>query len=544
VLVGGEWGSFGLITDISREKQMERTIAEREAEYQAIFASTTDALIVVGPDFNIVEANPRACEMYGYEHDDLVGRPARELIHPDHRYLEALTHRRLAEGSIFEGEGRGLRRDGTSMPTEVRCVRFRYRGEDHTLVVVRDITERRQAEQALLRSERLAAVGTLAGGVAHEFNNINVSVLGFTDLALLDETLRPDTRECLERIHRAALRARSVTRNLLAFSGARRQEPEPTDLNRLVQNARELINHDLESDGVAVEEELRPLPPVLVDPAQMEQVFLNLLLNARHAMLDRDDRRLRLASGTDEEHVWVTVADSGCGIEPDALARIFTPFYTTKGEHAQGGTPQSRIRGTGLGLSVSHTIVSNHDGEILVESDLGEGTAFTVRLPRREAPEPPPAPAARGASLASRPGTGRRRLLVVDDEEDVRVLLERHLRAAGYEIRSVPDGDAALQTLREESFDLVLLDLKMPRTDGEAFLERLEELPRERRAPVMVITGKSVEALTPSRRHPLVVRILRKPFELQELEAQIGETLGPGPEADAPDADGAAPPPA
>lgn len=244
----------------------------------------------------------------------------------------------------------------------------------------RDALERERLQEQLIRSDRLAAMGTLVGGMAHEFNNINVSVMGFSELALRGEGLSGETREFLDRIFRAARRARAITNNLLDFSQLRSITREPVALDAALREALELVRAQFEKEGIVFDLLLEPLPPSSMDRDLIVQVFLNLLTNARHALLEAPTRRITLETGLDKGRAMARVVDAGCGIPADRLSQIFTPFYSTKGEHAGGGA-LARVRGTGLGLSVSHTIVRQHDGEILVESTPGSGTSVTVRLP-------------------------------------------------------------------------------------------------------------------------------------------------------------------
>lgn len=248
----------------------------------------------------------------------------------------------------------------------------------------REAREQQRLQEQLIRSDRLAALGTLVGGIAHEFNNINVSVLGFSELALEQGDLAPGTRDFLARIHRAAQRARAITTNLLDFSRVDRGVFAPTPLGEPVRAALDLVRSAFEKEGVRFEVRIDPVPPSLLDPDLMTQVFLNLLTNARHALLDRPTPFIRIAVAARAGLAVATIADNGCGIPPSQLTQVFTPFFSTKGEHGRGGE-QARVKGTGLGLSVCHTIVRGHRGEILAESVEGLGTTFAVRLPAADA---------------------------------------------------------------------------------------------------------------------------------------------------------------
>lgn len=238
--------------------------------------------------------------------------------------------------------------------------------------------ERLQAE--LVQADRLAALGTLVGGIAHEFNNINVTVMGFSQLGLEQEGLSPLLRDHLERINRAAQRARTITNNLLDFSRESAGEVARENLVSVVREALDLVKGQFEKEGIEFREALVDVEDTHMDRGQIVQVILNILNNARHAMEGCPEKKLTVVTGSEEGSVFVSITDTGCGIPEERLSDIFTPFYTTKGEHASDER-QSKIKGAGLGLSVSHTIVSNHGGRISVESGDGLGTTFSVSLP-------------------------------------------------------------------------------------------------------------------------------------------------------------------
>jgi signal transduction histidine kinase len=245
------------------------------------------------------------------------------------------------------------------------------------------IRKQENLQEQLIRSDRLAAIGTMVGGVAHEFNNINVTVMGFSQLALSREDLAEDVRGHLGRINRAARRAQSITQNLLDFVRRDRSCIGQGNLADAVREALGLVRDQFTKEGIVIRDRVEDLPDSAMNRDQIVQVVLNVLTNARHAMCEREEMILTIETGEKESQVFVRVTDTGCGIPEDKLSQIFTPFYSTKGEYA-GDNVMSRFKGYGLGLSVCHTIVSNHSGDISVESREGEGATFTINLPLGE----------------------------------------------------------------------------------------------------------------------------------------------------------------
>jgi signal transduction histidine kinase len=238
-------------------------------------------------------------------------------------------------------------------------------------------------QEQLIRSDRLAAIGTMVSGVAHEFNNINVTVMGFSQLALSRSNLAEDVRGHLDRINRAARRAQSITQNLLDFVRRDRSSLEKGNLAAAVREALGLVRDQYTKEGIVIRDRIEELPDSAMNRDQIVQVVLNILTNARHAMSQREEMVLTVETGVKESQVFVRVTDTGCGIPEDKLSQIFNPFYSTKGEYS-GDNVMSKFKGYGLGLSVCHTIVGNHSGDVFVESQEGKGTAVTINLPLGE----------------------------------------------------------------------------------------------------------------------------------------------------------------
>lgn len=235
-------------------------------------------------------------------------------------------------------------------------------------------------QEDLIRSDRLAALGTLVGGMTHEFNNINLTVMGFSQLLLERDDLPAEVVDYLQRINRAAGRANTITNSLLDFSRKGGGSYRRGNIAAAVAEALSLIRGPYEKEGIVVRDLVESVPDSSMDHDQIVQVLLNIVTNSRHAMVDRDRKVLTVRTGREGAMVYASVSDTGCGIPAEHLSQVFTPFYSTKGEHAGGGG-QTKIRGTGLGLSVSHTIMKNHGGDISLESRAGEGTVFTISLP-------------------------------------------------------------------------------------------------------------------------------------------------------------------
>jgi PAS domain S-box-containing protein len=401
----------------------------------------------------------------------------------------------------------------------VRTIGEAERSADGTIVRIQgafqDITERRKAEALLRRTERLASVGTLVGGVAHELNNPLHAVRNFAELMLLEERGEED-REALEIIRREADRAAKVVSDLRQLA-RETQEGEgartAVDLNEIVGHMVKVRRYSLETGNVEIREDLAGnLPAVLANRSEIEQVVLNLLVNAEQAMAAQEEpRRLILRTRRTPDGATIHVVDSGPGIPPQYLERIFDPFFTTK----------SPGEGTGLGLALVHNIVTEHGGQIHVESEPGKGTAFRIDLPRAPGPVRAPSPGGKGFAAAAR----SLRILVVDDEEPIRLVSTRFLEHLGHRVEAVADGNEALRRWEEGEYDLILSDLRMPGLCGEELIERLRARGRGLERRLIVVTGDVASTRAARLVSEAGIPVLVKPVRLEDLARAVDHAV-------------------
>jgi PAS domain S-box-containing protein len=474
-----------------------------QTDLQAILDATMDIVVVFDSDRRFVTVNDAACRFYGRVHDELVGARLDDFIGAERAaadWEDFLEPERVAQGmleNVWEGE-----QHGRPLVLEVRA-RPQFLPDRH-LFVLRDITERRMLEDQLRQAQKMEAFGQLAGGVAHDFNNLLTVIAGYGEIARRHVGAGPGAKE-LSEIQRAAERAGALTRQLLAF--ARRQVLEPVllDVNEvaagLVPMLSRLIGETIEIAMLAGDD----LPPVRADRAQLEQVVINLAINARDAM--PDGGTLAIATSADADHVRLAVSDTGSGIEPALLERIFEPFYTTKDVGF----------GTGLGLATVHGIVSQSGGRVEVTSDPGLGSTFTVLLtatPNVSSGEP--------VVHRDRPTLGgSETLLLCEDEDGVRTLVELILSGAGYTVLSAarPSEALALAEHHGDRIAALVTDIVMPEMSGLALAERLRPLP------ALFISGYSVEAAEREGGLPAGAAFLEKPFDHGALLAEVRSLL-------------------
>ena len=478
-------------------------------------------------DSVLAECNPAMARMYGFVSPaELEGRRLHELLPPDDPQNRAYLQAFITSGyRLTDAESHEVDREGRHKVFVNNLVGIIEDGRvARAWGLQRDITERKLLEEEARQARKMEATGRLAGGIAHDFNNLLTAILGTTQLLLEDLPSGTAAHRDVEEIRRAAVRAANLTRQLLAFSRRQVLQPRVLDVEQLLRGVDSLIRRLI---GEHIDLRMRSEPglwPVKADPGQLEQVLVNLCVNARDAMptggiLEIAAENLSLATsppGTGTiippgHYVLLTVRDTGSGMDEATLRHLFEPFFTT----------QAPGQGTGLGLATVYGIVKQSGGYIFVDSALGEGTRFRIYLPQAEGrPE--------AAEAAERPVAprGQGRVLVVEDEGAVRRLTRRVLEGAGYTITEAADGPKALAAVAAAPapFDLVVTDVIMPGMSGQELARQL--LARQPGLRILYVSGYSDEAILPLGRLPGGTAFLQKPFEPAVLLARVREMLG------------------
>jgi signal transduction histidine kinase/CheY-like chemotaxis protein len=370
--------------------------------------------------------------------------------------------------------------------------------------------ELRDKQAELVRSSKLAALGTFSAGIAHEFNNLLAGILGHAELGLMSDDMA-EKDDALNVAVRTSLRGKSITRGLLTF--ARRNDPqrEMNQIRDAIEDTLVLVERELGKLNIQVERRFEPVPLTICDLGQISQVLLNLITNARDAMVDQGGGVITVELRQRDRQIELSVSDTGSGIAPELLDQVFQPFVTTKGALGGSTTP-----GTGLGLAISYGIVESHGGTITASSELGCGTTMTVRLPITN-----PLGTDMTLEAASQPLMPMR-ILVVADEQSVAVSLGRLLAERGHEVSTAADGSTGLRLYRQQAFDLVITDVIMPGMSGATFVERLRLY--DANARVLVMTGQPGEPQVEQMLRLGALGVVAKPFELEELLATIARS--------------------
>ena len=492
--------------------------AEAERNLRLVMDAVPDAIIVVDREGRILEANAPAESMAAGE-APLQGRTVFEFFAPAAAPVVGERMAAAFGGEVQRFEVSFVQDDGTRGLRSVLYAPVRERGGGkiaRVLVLARDVTDQKRTEAQLQQAEKLTAMGQLVSGVAHEINNPAAIISGFAQTLLLDE-LKPEHREMVQMVYDEATRIGRITSNLLAFARAGSKQRALADVNDLVRRTFALRSYHLSTLNITVLLELDPQEPkIWADASELQQVLLNLLINAEQALMTIEGpRTITVRSRADEAEVRLEVADSGPGISADIRGRIFDPFFTTKPEGL----------GTGLGLSICYGVAQEHSGRIWVESEPGKGAAFVVTIPRdprqegRQVTEPPPPP---------KPAMGPLSVLVIDDETALRNALLRFLGRRGIQGEGVSDGAEALRALKERDFHVIISDVRMPGMAGREFIERLRRDRPELVARLIFTTGDTFAPETAALLQEVGVPTVTKPFDFAALERVVREVAAQG----------------
>lgn len=517
-----------LATAIERDRAV-RAQHESDLHLAGVLSIPGDAIVSINEDQNITLVNQAAERVFGYQAEEIIDQPMDTLLPP--RFMEAyradIEALATSPVAVWNMNNRGIilarRKGGEEFPAEVSIAQLR--GEKVITIMLRDITERRPLEEQMFQSQKLALVGQLAGGIAHDFNNLLTTIMGSADLAAAVTTADDPLRRDIHSIQEAAERAVTLTRKLLTFTRQEPAEPQVFTLNDLLLDMHNILRRLLEENIELVTLPADGLGQIKADPGQVEQVFFNLSVNARDAMLAggrmtiaaanvtfTEDHSRRFPEVSPGEYVSFAIRDTGTGMTEEVKSHLFEPLFTTKGAG----------KGAGMGLSTSYRIIKQTGGHILVDSQVGVGTTVTVYFPRVMAEA---ATIAQEASREDLP-RGWQTILLAEDDPVVRELAARVLRGHGYTVLEAANGVAALEVAREHTrttIHMLLSDVVMPQMPGIELAKHLRVVQPDLR--VLFISGYTdasvirLGALAPG------MAFLPKPFTPVELLRKLQDVL-------------------
>jgi two-component system cell cycle sensor histidine kinase/response regulator CckA len=520
----GRVGFLAVQRDITARKATEAALRESERRYRTLAEAAHDSIFIIDRDSRITYANAVSTERFGVRSQDAIGKKLDEVFpaaaaEEMWRDLSVVftTGDRHSFETMFNTPNGDLWLETWLVPMTSGP------SPDAVMGVARDVTARKTLERQLLQAQKMEAIGQLAGGIAHDFNNLLTAILGYSELVLDRVGQDADLASDVQQIRKAGERAGRLTRQLLAFGRKQLLEPQVVDLNDVLRELDKMLGR-LIGEDVHIEFVAGPnLDRVKVDPGQMEQVIVNLAVNARDAMPRGGTLRIATASVTLDRagaerrpgmspgrYVALTVQDSGCGMSPETVAHVFEPFFTTK--------PVGK--GTGLGLAMVYGIVKQSGGHITIESEVGRGTTVTIYLPSVA-----DAPTAREGTAATASSTGRETILLVEDETSVRQLMQRTLERAGYTVLPAPTVAEAIVIAKDQDrrIDLLLSDVVMPDLSGPDVAQRVVRLHPA--VKVLYVSGYTNQIALDSGILSRRAAFLAKPFTPQALTTRVRECL-------------------
>ncbi len=514
---------------LSQQKRSAESLRAAEAKFRGLLESAPDPVVVVNREGRIVLVNAQAEETFGFRREDLLGQPM-DILVPERLREKCLEYRttflrgphKPSLGATLEIYG--WRRDGSEFPVEIKLSLLETEEGLWGCAAIRDLTERRKLEQQFRQAQKMESIGTLAGGIAHDFNNLLTVILSYS--SSLSEELPKDSRHhrAAEQVHVAAERGAALTSQMLAFSRKQVFQLRVLNLNDIIRNLLKMLQRII-GEHIQIKMTLaEDLAPVKADAGQLEQVLMNLSVNARDAMpqggrltletqnveLDDDFVRLHVGSAPGP-HTLLTVSDTGMGMDAAVLARIFEPFFTTKGPG----------HGTGLGLAMVYGVVKQSGGYIGVGSEVGEGTRFKIYLPQ--------ATETAETAVSKKPHHDRKQgsetILLVEDDAAVRELVGAMLSAKGYNVlvSQQPQDVGTICERHSGRIHLLLTDMVLPGMSGREIAKRVGALRPE--VKVLFMSGYTDEALAHSHGFDGKFEFLQKPFSAFTLTSKVREVL-------------------
>ena len=520
-------GAVAIIRDITERKKTEKELQETKDFLDSIIENTKDGILITDAQGNIASCNTSIEEMTGLGREKFIGAHASTLVIDDKAIKKNILEKtsELFEKGFATYEARYKSASGRYIDTECISSMISNNKGDYIagVSIIRDITERKKMHQQLLRSEKLRSLGELAGGVAHDFNNVLAAILG--RVQLLKMQFKPpsgkgerrkamlDLVKSLEIIERASFDGAETVRRIQEFSRKRADDRDftPVDINELLNNSLEFTSvrwkNKSEAQGIKIniKKEFSSLPTIVGKAAELREVFTNLINNALDAMPQGGS--IRIKTFQENNHITIDVEDTGIGIPEATRNRIFDPFFTTKG-----------VQSTGLGMSVSYGIINRHKGSMEVDSTEGKGTTFTIKLPIIEKT------LKKGRKIKTTQGGERKaRILVIDDEEEVRQLLSDILLSEDHEVETASDGSQGVEQFKQKSFDMVFTDLGMPGMSGWEVARSIKSI--NNKVTVALVTGWHIEFAEEELKGKGIDFMMNKPFEIKNILKLVQEGI-------------------
>ncbi len=516
---------LAVIQDITKRKQAEEALRESEGKYRTVLEANPDAVVVYDIEGNVIYFNPAFTRIFGWTLEERIGKKM-DVFVPEEAWRETkMMIKKVLAGERFSGiETHRYNQKGEIIPVSISGAIYKDQNGKPigSVINLRDITEQKKLESQLQQSQKMEAIGTLAGGIAHDINNILGIILGNTELAMDDIPDWNPARLNLEEARIASLRAKDIVRQLLSFARKTEMEKKPTNIIPIVKESFKLLRSSIPTSIEIRQNISKDVDTILADSTQINQILINLCTNADHAMPDGGIieiilNNIELDEANTAQHsdlhpgryVNLTVTDTGHGISQEVIDRIFDPYFTTK----EVG------KGTGMGLSVVHGIVKKHNGAITVKSEAGKGTTFSIFFPAVE----------KDAVIESEPTeklpTGNEKILFIDDEPSIVNMTRQLLERLGYEVDTKMSSIEALELFRSkpDQFDLIITDMTMPSMTGDKLVKEILDIRPE--MPTIICTGFSDKIDAEKAKEIGAAEYVEKPVDKRNLAYKVRSVL-------------------
>jgi len=490
---------------------LELKVKERTRDLGNILSSTHESIVTMDKDLIIKSVNLKTVNIFG---EGYIGRKIGDFIEGIN--FDSIIPKILADPSYSTKHE--VRYGNKFLELTLSpLIDFETGNIFGVMAVTEDVTEKKKLEAQLIQSAKMSAVGQLAAGIAHEFNNILTGIVGYTSFALSKTDIEQIRRD-LKIVEKASDRAVEIVKKLLFFSKQKEGQFRLASIEEAIEDTLALIEHSFQSEGVKILRHYGKIPPIRMDVGEIQRVILNMAMNSKHAM--PQGGVIAMSTELEDDYVKIDFSDTGVGIPKEDLARIFEPFFTTKGSRGSGQTP-----GTGLGLSVTYAIVERHGGRIDVESEVERGTTFTIRLPNIQrlsnSTKSDSLPKDDDKVLQTK---RKGNILIVDDEEFVCDILRQALSSVGHNVVIANNGEAAVELVRRNHFDIFFLNLTMPGKNGLSVLREIKILDPS--SVVVIISGRTEKDISDKAIAEGAFSFIRKPFTVSQIHNTVARIFG------------------
>ncbi len=500
-----------LLSDLKElNTNLELKVRERNRQLENTLNSTIESIITTDRDLIVETANPKTSEIFGRS---CAGEKLSLLFQGIN--FDTIVPKILSDPSYSTKHE--VRHDNKFLEVTLSpLIDFETKEIFGVIAATEDITEKKKLEAQLIHSAKMSGVGQLAAGVAHEFNNILSGIIGYTSLALTRQDL-DSARKDLKVIEKASDRAVEIVNKLLSFSRQKGEKFQVAQMEGIIDDALGLVEHTFETEGIRILRSYEKVPAIRMNLGEIQQVFLNLAINSKHAM--PQGGAIAISTKLAGNFVRIDFSDTGAGIPPENLSRIFEPFFTTK--QSEGSKS-----GTGLGLSVIYAIIERHGGRIEVSSELNKGTTFTIHLPNiqtvSKAPESEPAEKFQNAKVIELRRKGN--VLIIDDEEFIRDIVSECLSSTGHNVMTAESGEQAIELIKKNHFDITFLDFSIPNKNGLELLREIKMI--DPNSTVVIISSRPGEQLPDELTDEGAYNIIKKPFSVDQIQIAVSRVLG------------------